>query len=544
VGLFAAVPRLIRTPCARRETGLAYVRSVATVLVVDDDALSREFMCTLLSYRGHQIQQASDGDSALTLIAQHPPDAVITDVLMPGLDGYGLARAMRSKPTTKHIPIVFNTAHYGPDEIRPLADAYNVHDVIFKPAHPTTVLATIDALPIPGQASELPTDHAAEIQRLTRSGTWQPDPATSTIVVSPPLRHLLLLPSTTVTLAELTRHVHPDDLAGITTTAENTWRTGSPGTAEIRVTDPDGAVHELIVSCWTTPAHGSATGSQALWGVAQDVTQIRDDLRTHLQVQTDWHAVRRTIDAFHRAVLPQMLPAVAGVELAAVYLPAPHRLDIGAAWYDALRVDRNRIILSVGKIAGHDRHPAAVMGHVLAALRAYAHDHPEPAGVLTRLNRYLTDTGEDDTFVTAVVALFDPDTGRLRVANGGNPAPLILTHARDGDARAALLTSAGPALSVVANAAFDEIDFHLAPGEAFCAYTDGLIDRHSDPTSADRQNLPRIAARAFGQHTGEDPHPPALAQLFAESVVGDMLDGTTPDDDICLAVLRSSADGT
>jgi CheY-like chemotaxis protein len=529
-------------------SGPATVRLVATVLVVDDDALSRDFMCTLLSFRGHRIWEAADGAGALALVARHPPDAIITDVLMPGLDGYGLARALRSEPTTRHIPIVFSTAHYGPDEIQPLADACDVRDVIFKPADPTTVLATIDALPIPGQVRVPHADRAAEIQRLTRSGTWELDPVTRTIVVSPELRDLFRLPSPRVALDEFLRRVHPDDVARITATAKKTLCSGSPGTAELRVADNDGVVHELIVSCAAAPVSPSPTMSRTLWGAAQDVTEFRDRLRVDLRVQTDWTAVRRTVDAFHRAVLPGTLPTVPGVGLAAVYLPAPERLDIGAAWYDALPVDGDRVLVSVGRVAGHDRHPAAVMGQVLAVLRAFAHDDPDPFSVLGRLNRFLTDTVQDDTFATAVVALFDPNTRRLRVANGGHPAPLVVSSDRDGDAVTTLVGRPGPALGVLPQARFDaaleagsaELDLGLAPETAFCAYGDSLIDRvfdsRDDPAAGSRR-LPHVASRAFGQLSGGSPNRPLVAQILAESVVRDMLGDAVPDDDVCVTVL-------
>ncbi len=525
--------------CEGRDRGAPTVRPMATVLVVDDDAPSREFMRTLLSYRGHQVEQASDGDSALAMAARRPPDAVITDVLMPGLDGYELARALRGEPATRHIPIVFSTAHYGAQEIEPLAHACGVHDVILKPAQPSTVLATIDALLVPGQLSVFPAEQIAETQRLTRSGTWELDLATSTVFVSPELCDVLRLPSTKLAVHELMRRVHPDDVARIVATVENTWCAGSPGTAELRVVDVDGAVRELIVSCRTAPAHRSSPTAR-LWGVAQDVTQIREQLRTTLQMQVDWHAVRRTIDAFHRAVLPLTLPDIAGVGLATVYLPAPERLDIGAAWYDAQPVAGGRLLLSVGKVAGHDRHPAAVMGHALAVLQAYAHDDPDPAGVLARLNRFLTDTGQDDTFVTAVVALFDPETGHLRVANGGHPAPVVV--ARDGGGVSAkLVTAAGPALGVLSDAVFRQSDFRLAAGSAFCAYTDGLIDRHNDPTEGGGHLLRRVAAEAFGRLSQDRPGPASAAQVLAENIVREMLGGAAPDDDVCLAVLKVDA---
>ena len=119
---------------------------MATVLVVDDDPTNREFLRTLLVHRGHEVCEAADGDSALTLAGRQPPDAVITDVLMPGLDGYELARLLRNQPATSRIPIAFSTAHYGQQEIQPLARACGVQDVILKPTAPATVLAQLDAL--------------------------------------------------------------------------------------------------------------------------------------------------------------------------------------------------------------------------------------------------------------------------------------------------------------------------------------------------------------------------------------------------------------
>lgn len=120
---------------------------MATVLVVDDDATNRTYLRTLLVHRGHNVREAADGGSAARIAEHDPPDAVITDILMPGdLDGYELARWLRSVPATRNIPIAFSTAHYDEREIESLAKACGVRDVIVKPARPNTVLATIDSL--------------------------------------------------------------------------------------------------------------------------------------------------------------------------------------------------------------------------------------------------------------------------------------------------------------------------------------------------------------------------------------------------------------
>ncbi|WP_030441752.1 SpoIIE family protein phosphatase [Actinoplanes subtropicus] len=502
---------------------------MATLLVVDDDAPSRELLRTLLTYRGHQVEQASDGDQALAMAARRPPDVVITDVLMPGLDGYELARALRGEPATRHIPIVFNTAHYDPQQMRSLADACGVHDVILKPAQPSAVLATIDSLLFPGQFSVLADGQLAETQRLVRAGTWEFDPAAGAIVMSPELRDLLRLRSTRMTVRELSRRLHPEDVDTLAAMARDTRGNGMPHVVELRVVDGDGSVHEVIVSCRPAPAGRSEAAR--LWGVAQDVTRIRAELRSTLRIQGDWHAIRRTIDGFHRALLPATLPDIAGAGLAAMYLAAPERLDVGAAWYDVQAVPGGRLLLSVGKVAGHDQHPAAVMSRALAASQAYAHDDPDPVEVLARLNRFLADTSRDDTFVSAVVALFDPATGHLRVANGGHPPPVVIVPDGEG-IEATLVRTSGPVLGVVRDAAFPSRDLRLPAGAAFCAYTDGLTDRHHDPSSVDGRHLLRVAAEAFSRLDGEPS-----AHLLAEAITGDMLEGAAPDDDVCLAVL-------
>jgi serine phosphatase RsbU (regulator of sigma subunit)/DNA-binding response OmpR family regulator len=535
---------------------------MATVLVVDDDPISRDFLRTLLGYRGHLACEAADGATGLMLARRQPPDLVITDVLMPDLDGYELARMLRSQPATSHIPIAFNTAHFGHDEIEPLARACGVRDVIFKPAQPDTVLAMIDALLGVGRdlagpfedagaagSGRLSTpaaddrtahwrslamdfaDRLAETHHITQSGTWDLDPGTGMIMLSTGLRDLLRLPSAKMRPEQLQQRLHPEDLAKLATMAGNTWRTGLPSLTEVRVADMDGAVHELIVSCRTT---GSP---QAVWGVAHDVTQVRNTQRATLQAQAAWHAERRATDSFHRAVLPQTLPAVAGADLGAIYLAAPERLDIGAGWYDAQQIDGGRILLSVGKVAGHDQPAAAAMAPILAALRAYAFDDHDPARLLTRLNRFLAGALHGDTFVTAVVAIYEPGTGLLCVANAGHPVPLVISPGGGDDLVATSLRRRGPALGLFPDAEFMGQYLTMAPGAVLCAYTDGLTDRHRDPTPDAGRRLPHAVARALGKLTADRPHEPTDAQDLAERIVREVLGGDAPDDDICLAVL-------
>jgi len=66
----------------------------------------------LLGHHGYDTREADGGEEALKLLSKEPPDLVLSDVRMPGMDGYGLARAIRADPALQSIPVVFYTAHY------------------------------------------------------------------------------------------------------------------------------------------------------------------------------------------------------------------------------------------------------------------------------------------------------------------------------------------------------------------------------------------------------------------------------------------------
>jgi two-component system, cell cycle sensor histidine kinase and response regulator CckA len=117
---------------------------VATVLIVDDRPASREIARATLDHGGHRILEAGDARKALAMLGEAAPDLVIADVLMPGMDGYGFAQELRSNPATAHIPVLFYTANYRPEEAGPLAEAYGVAAVLSKSADPLELLAAVD----------------------------------------------------------------------------------------------------------------------------------------------------------------------------------------------------------------------------------------------------------------------------------------------------------------------------------------------------------------------------------------------------------------
>jgi CheY-like chemotaxis protein len=85
---------------------------MAAILIVEDRPIDRKFLATLLKTAGHAVIEASDGIEALRLAEANPPDLVISDILMPTVDGYELVRRMREKTPLAHTPVIFYTATY------------------------------------------------------------------------------------------------------------------------------------------------------------------------------------------------------------------------------------------------------------------------------------------------------------------------------------------------------------------------------------------------------------------------------------------------
>ena len=113
--------------------------SQSLVLVVDDDEALRLVLQTSLARAGFEVVTAADGDAALNAVAERPPDVIVLDSQMPGLDGLGFARAYRSTPPP-HAPIVAASAR---DDVHLFAALVGASAVVPKPFTPA---AMVDAV--------------------------------------------------------------------------------------------------------------------------------------------------------------------------------------------------------------------------------------------------------------------------------------------------------------------------------------------------------------------------------------------------------------
>jgi len=134
---------------------------IQTILVVDDDALSRDFLFEAVSSLGYTPLAAASGEEALLILASAQPDLVLTDLRMPGMDGVELVRRMKSAAPA--VPSLLITAH-GTIEMAVQAMKEGVSDVLLKPCSKQTLRLAIERLE---RASETPpAELAADASRI------------------------------------------------------------------------------------------------------------------------------------------------------------------------------------------------------------------------------------------------------------------------------------------------------------------------------------------------------------------------------------------
>ncbi len=136
---------------------------MATILIVVSNPADRYPYITLLSNYGYRLLEANDGIEALELARAELPDLIITDLLMPNMDGFTLVRRLRAEPLLLGASVIFHTSSYDIREIRKLSEASGIEYILRKPAEPMEVLRAVN------ESLKRPVSH----QRLPQTGQLQ-----------------------------------------------------------------------------------------------------------------------------------------------------------------------------------------------------------------------------------------------------------------------------------------------------------------------------------------------------------------------------------
>jgi PAS domain S-box-containing protein len=188
------------------------------ILWADDNADMRHYVRRLLS-PSYEVVEAGDGRAALAAATARPPDLVLADVMMPGLDGFGLLRQLRARPETARVPVILVSARAG-EESRLEGIEAGADDYLVKPFSARELIARIAArleIVRVRDAADRRIRESEERLRValdaSRFGTWEYTIATAAVTASDRCQSQLgLQPGEAATLERLKTALHPDDL--------------------------------------------------------------------------------------------------------------------------------------------------------------------------------------------------------------------------------------------------------------------------------------------------------------------------------------------
>nr|WP_246298592.1 SpoIIE family protein phosphatase [Nocardioides panaciterrulae] len=515
---------------ARDLAGVAPDPAQPLVLVVDDNPDIRTYVTSLLS-SSYRVGVAVDGRDALEQALAEPPDLVLTDVMMPRLDGFELLRELRSHPETTAVPVVMLSARAGEDGTLQGLEA-GADDYLVKPFAARELLARVKANLELDRARRSREQMARsqslldQAQRLAKLGSWELDLATGGVRTTEEFRRIVGLDAEQVAALGLEglieTVVHPDDRRRVA----ETLAAATPGEGvryDARIRRPDG--QEFLVRVHAEMAGTDEQGRpRVLLGSLQDITEQRAAEEALARAAAAAEAASREhaiADALQRSLLPETDYDLENLEVATYYRAGVEGTQVGGDWYDVIELGGGRTALVVGDVMGRGVQAAAVMGQLRAAVRAYARLDLSPADLLESLDGIVRDLGADQ-IVTCLYAVFDPADQTLRFANAGHLPPLVVAP---GGSATVVPDAADPPLGVgLYNVREGRLP--LAPGSTVVLYTDGLVERRGEDLDDGVEALRGLVEKLDGP----------LRRAPAALVSGRLPDG--PDDDVAVLVAR------
>ena len=234
---------------------------------------------------------------------------------------------------------------------------------------------------------------------------------------------------------------------------------------------------------------------------------------------------REVAQTLQRRLLPERLPDIPGVTVAARYLPGGVGVNVGGDWYDVLVLPDDRIGLAVGDVLGRGADAASVMGQVRMAFRAYALGGEAPETVVGRMDALIQAMGLAH-FSTMAYLVIDPRARTLRMVRAGHPPPLLIPPL--GQPRY-LEAGLGIPLGVMAGATYQPVVEGVVHGSILILYTDGLVETRQGID----EGLSRLQA-AVGTERGD-------VEALSDRILDQMV-GSAAHDDVALVTIRLGED--
>jgi serine phosphatase RsbU (regulator of sigma subunit)/anti-sigma regulatory factor (Ser/Thr protein kinase) len=234
---------------------------------------------------------------------------------------------------------------------------------------------------------------------------------------------------------------------------------------------------------------------------------------------------RAVTEIMQRALLPDALPEIPGMQFSAKYLPAGTGIKVGGDWYDVFQLANGRVAFVIGDVVGRGVLAASVMSEIRTALRAYMMQGHKLTEVISLLNELLVSMGRSRGATLSLLAL-DPEAEELEVVTAGHLPPLMIEPNGEGHL---LEQTHGLPVGVRIGNQYQACRFPFPTGSRLLLYTDGLIERRGESIDRGFERLTVAAEAAAGRSDSS----------FADRVYRALVGETPLEDDIALLAIEA-----
>ncbi|MFD7027893.1 SpoIIE family protein phosphatase [Streptomyces sp. NPDC059917] len=338
-------------------------------------------------------------------------------------------------------------------------------------------------------------------QRLGRVGGFEQNITTGATSWNDQLYALFGLPMTAapIPIEELAAHAHPHDAHSLGRFLRTLLYRLHESSVDFRLIRPDGITRHIRMVA--EPVLDDRGILHSVRGACQDIsaqhwTEValaatRDQLADSEAESAD--RTKLALQLQHAIMPPAPAPLdVPGIRIAVRYRPAESQSLVGGDWYDSVVLPNNRILISVGDVAGHGIQAATGMVILRNALRGLAVTGAGPAQLLSWLNSVAYHLTSSLT-ATAVCAIYDPRTRRLTWARAGHLPPVLV---RGTEARAFPVAPGGLLLGALSEVTYPEEEVQLEHEDTLLMYTDGLVERRDVSVADALTQLLDVASQA------------------------------------------------
>ncbi len=529
-----------------------------TILVVDDNADMRAYLGRLLTPR-FIVRTAVDGGDAFDQIQTRRPDLVVSDVMMPNVDGVELVRRIRDEPELADLPVILLTAAASTEAA---AEGFDVgaDDYLVKPFTAENLLLRVTARIAAGHDRRRRMA-LGDLRGALGSATTADQVLAATDTF---LQGQLGVDISGLALVEdrkgAVRLWHRPGLrAGVGERYRSgTIATPAPAFAAIRtgeavvVADREAMAERFpdiradmaaagIQAAAVLPlrtATGAVRGSvAAYWSASRLLTEHEVDLFTDAAGVVAEAVDRIAVNDQEHRFLVEFQERLLEIDhrstesvVTVLYQPARNSL-VGGDWYDVITLADGSVGITIGDVVGSGLPAATSMSQLRSAARLAAMARPDPPEVLTMLDAFAA-RAPAAYCASALYARLQPD-GLLRWSSAGHPPPLLVVGAEarflDGGRRPLLGLGGREPFAPDDDIATRSAEVVLPPASTLLLYTDGMVERRGEMLD---EGLQRLATEAVAQrHLG-------LARL-ADSLIAAITPEDGLRDDVAVIALRT-----